>query len=112
MVTKIKVTFVVPQTLQQELREKIIKESYGLRGKSKWVGEAIESLLQIRNFPQLVSYNEEMHGFEKVETVVIDLILKRKLEQAIIAIRKEFPTLEGVQSNIIRTAILQRLLRS
>lgn len=107
-----KVTFVVPQAFQQDLREQVIKDGYGMRGKSKWISEAIESLLEIPNYIELVHYNDEMKGFAKMETIVVAKELKNLLDQAIIAVRKQYPTIEGVQSHIVRTAILQRLLRS
>jgi hypothetical protein len=59
-----------------------------------------------------VQYSEEMHGFEKVETVVITVDLKKQLDEAVLTLRRQHPAAEGVQSSIIRTAILQRLLRS
>lgn len=108
---KAKVTFTVPKNLQQDLRVRVIKDGYGLRGKSKWVQESIELLLSLPNFIELVHYSDEMQGFEKVETVVINYPQAIKLEKAIIAIREVFPLLEGVKSRIVRTAILQRLLR-
>lgn len=112
MTTKTKITFVVPQTLQQELRHKVIQDGYGMRGKSKWVSEAIEQLFQLGNHPDLVNLGDEMKGFEKVETITIEKSLKKNLDQAIHEIRKQHPLLEGVQSRIIRTSILQRLIRS
>ena len=112
MALNYKVTFVVPQVFQQDLREQVIKDGYGMRGKSKWISEAIENLLELPNYIELVQYSDEMKGFEKVETIVIAKNLKNLLDQAIIAVRKQYPTIEGVQSHIVRTAILQRLLRS
>lgn len=109
---KTKITFVVPTGLQTELRERIIRDGYGLRGKSRWVTEAIESLLALPNFISLVHYSEEMHGFEKVETIVVTLDLKKQLDQAALDLRREYPAAEGVQSSIVRTAIMQRLLRT
>lgn len=109
---KIKITFVIHESLQKELRERMIKEDYGLRGKSKWVSEAIILLLDMSNFPELVQLSKELKDFEKVETIVVDPTLKIKLDNAIVVIRKQYPTLEGVQSRIVRTAIMQRLLRS
>lgn len=109
---KFKITLVVPTNLQNDLRERIIKDGYGLRGKSKWVSEAIDRLLNCENFPELVRINDEMHGFEKAETIVIEYPLKVRLDNAIITIRQEFLTLEGIKSRIVRTAILQRLLRN
>lgn len=111
-VLKTKITFVVPAALQAELRERVAREGYGLRGKSLWASEAIEGLLKLENFPMLVQYSDEMHGFEKVETIVVTLDLKRQLDQAILEVRRQYPTAEGVQSAIVRTAIIQRLLRS
>lgn len=108
---KVKIAFAVPAILQSELRESIVKDGYGFRGKSKWVSEAIENLLLITNYPILVNYNDEMTRFNKTETVTVEKSLNHLLEEAITYIRKDFPRLEGVKSRIIRTAILQRLLR-
>lgn len=110
--TKIKITLVVPHSLQEELRHKIIKDGYGMRGKSKWVSEAINRLLDLNHYAELVSLGDELKGFEKVETISVERDLKKNLDQAIHQIRKQYPLLEGVQSRIIRTSILQRLLRS
>ena len=112
MVAKTKISFVVPHNLKAELHERIIKDGYGLRGKSRWISEAVEELLKYKKFFDLISYGDEMSGFDKTETVVIENSLKIKLEEAIIAVRGKFPMLEGVKSRILRTAILQRVLRS
>ena len=110
--SKKKIIFAVPTNLQQELRERVIKDGYGFRGKSKWVAEAINSLLGNKRFPAFVNYSDEMSNFNKRETIVIEASLHRKLQDAILLIRKEFPLLEGVKSHIVRTAILQRLVRT
>jgi metal-responsive CopG/Arc/MetJ family transcriptional regulator len=112
MVSKTKITFAIPENLKSELQARVIKNGYGLRGKSKWVSEAVESFLELKDFLDLIGYSDEMHGFDQVETVVIEYSLKMKLDKAIVDIRKEYPTIEGVKSRILRTAILQRLLRS
>ena len=109
---KTKITFVVPAALQTELRERIIRDGYGLRGKSRWVTEAIQALLVLPDFVSLVQYSEEMHGFEKVETVVVTLDLKKQLDEAVLTLRRQHPAAEGVQSSMVRTAIMQRLLRT
>jgi len=107
-----RVTFVINEQLQQELQECIIRDRYGLRGKSRWVCEAISQLLEIKTFIELVNYSTTMHNFNRKETVVIDESLKIILNDAIVQVRKEYPTFEGVQSSIIRTAIIQRLIRN
>lgn len=111
MQKKIKVTIVVPESLQRELRQKIINDNYGMRGKSKWVSEAIEQLLANKDYANLVNLGDGMSGFGKVESVILALEVKQKVDEAILEIRKEYPLLEGVQSRIIRTSIVQRLLR-
>jgi len=112
MSKKHKVSFAVPGSLKKELSGRVIKEGYGFRGKSKWVSEAVDNLLQLKSFASLVNYSDEMCGFDQMETAVIEYALKLRLDDAIIEIRKDFPMMEGVTSRIMRTAILQRILRS
>lgn len=112
MTNKLKISFAVPKDLKHELCERVIKDGYGLRGKSRWISEAITSLLGNKKFLELVSYSDEMSGFNQMETAVIEYPLKLKLDEAVVRLRKEYPTLEGVKSRILRTAVLQRILRS
>ncbi len=112
MEEKAKITFVLPDNLQKDLRGQIAKDGYDMRGKSRWVSEGIEFLLEMSNYPELVYISGEMKGFEKVESVVVSKSLKKYLDNAIIHIRKSYPAMEGVQSRILRTAIVQRLIRS
>lgn len=110
MTNKIKISFVLPIGLQKELKERIVKDGYDLRGKSRWISESIEYLLAMANYPDLVKINDEMKGFEKRESIVLIKDLKNKLDSAILDVRKLYPIIEGVQSRIVRTAIVQRLL--
>jgi hypothetical protein len=112
MEAKAKITFVLPDILQQECREKIVKDGYDMRGKSRWIIEAIELLLSMGNYPELVNLSNQMKGFGKVESVVMTKDMKKFLDNAVIDIRKTYPAMEGVQSAIVRTAIVQRILRS
>ena len=112
MTNKIKISFVLPLGLQKELKERIVKDGYDLRGKSRWISESIEYLLSMANYPDLVKINDEMKGFEKHESIVLLKDLKKQLDLAILNIRKLYPVIEGVQSRIVRTAIVQRLLKS
>ena len=108
---KVKVTFVLPKTLQQELKEKVIKDDYDMKGKSRWIAEAVEHLLTNQSWTDLVKLNDEMRGFEKLESVTISQDLKRQIDNAVMSVRKVYPMMEGVQSRIMRTAIVQRILR-
>lgn len=112
MEAKAKITLVIPDSLQKEFREQVIRDDYDMRGKSRWIAEGIEQLLTMNNYPELVFLSNAMKGFEKVESVVITKSLKKYVDNAVIEIRKLYPAMEGVQSAIVRTAIVQRLLRS
>jgi metal-responsive CopG/Arc/MetJ family transcriptional regulator len=109
---KVKISLVIPDNLQKEFRQQVIEDGYGMRGKSKWVTEAISNLLQLENFIDLVKLSEELRGFEKLETITVEKHLKKALDIAMLSVRKKHPDLEGVQSHIIRTSIMQRILRS
>lgn len=111
MAEKVKISLVVPTELQKEFRQRVIADGYGARGKSKWIAEAIDNLLRLENFIELVKISEELRGFKKWETITVDKPLKKALDSAMLSIRKEHPDLEGVQSHIIRTSIIQRILR-
>jgi hypothetical protein len=110
MMDKVKISFVLPQGLQKDLKERIVQDGYSLKGKSQWVSEAIERLLNKESYIDLVKVNDVMQGFEKLESVLVEKSLKSKLEASVINIRRKYPEIDGVQSRIMRTAILQRLL--
>ena len=110
MSKKVKVSFVIPEGLQKDLKERIVLDGYNLKEKSQWVAEAIEQLLKINSYMDLVKVNDEMQGFEKFESVLLDMKLKIRVDESVITIRKKYPEIDGVQSRIMRTAILQRLL--
>jgi len=111
MSNKIKISFVLPEALQRDLKLMLIADGYDLKAKSKWVSEAVERLLVMENFTHLVKLNDEMSGFEKMESIVVESALKLKINESALMVRKDYPILEGVQSRILRTAIVQRLLR-
>lgn len=107
---KVKISFVLPKALNQDMTERMVQDGYDLKGKSRWVSEAIESLLGMQTFPELVKLNDEMSGFEKLASVSIPRELKNRMDQAVLKVRQSYLTLEGIQSRILRTAIVQRLL--
>jgi hypothetical protein len=108
---KFKIAFTLPGLLQSEVKVQMQQDGYKPSGKSRWIIEAINELLETNYYPDLVKLNDEMQGLGKNEFVVVPIMLKQKLDQAVISIRKQYPELNGVQSRILRTAIVQRLLR-
>lgn len=108
---KIRVSYCLPEAILTDIKNAMVKDGYDLKGKSKWVSEAIYQLLSMPNYSELVTINSQMDGFEKLDSISIDKTLKLELDNAVLLIKKEFPVIEGVQSKLLRTAIVQRLLR-
>jgi hypothetical protein len=85
-------------------------DGYSLKAKSLWVSEAVERLLSQASYVDLVKVNDVMQGFETLESILVEKKLKTQLDESVISIRRKYPEIDGVQSRIMRTAILQRLL--
>lgn len=111
MVAKMMVTAKLPESVHQTLLEKIIKDGYGMRGKSRWVQEALEQFLSLNNYPELVDIATEMNEMTSVISIRVAPMLLQNLDKAIIAVRKIYPGMEGVKSCLIRASIIQRLIR-
>ncbi len=97
--------------LHLQLQQRIIADGYGMRGKSKWIIESIESLLEFSDYPSLVDIADDMNALSDMVSIRVPEELMLRMEKAIICIRKQYPTIEGVKSNLIRASIMQRLLR-
>lgn len=111
MIEKIVVSFKMPFFLEKELLQKVIMDGYGMRGKSRWVTEAIESFLKISDYPELVEIAADDKKFIEATSIRIPRTLADKIDHAALEVRRKYPVLEGVKSNIIRASIHQRLLR-
>ncbi len=113
MIKKIMTSIKLQKLLHFKMQQRIISDGYGMRGKSKWIIEAIEKFLSLADFPSLVDIAEDMSQHQSTEIICIrlpeEIIIK--LEKAIIQIRRQYPVMEGVKSNLIRASIMQRLLR-
>ncbi len=97
--------------LHLHLQQQVISDGYGMRGKSRWIIEAVESLLQLPDYPVLVDIAGEMEELSDIISIRLSEKLAREMDQAVINIRRQFPAMEGVKSNLVRAGILQRLIR-
>jgi hypothetical protein len=108
---KVRLSYCLSEAILFDVKGAMMHQGYDLKGKSKWISEAVYQLLAMPNYSDLVMINNQMDGFEKLDSISIDLDLKEKVDESVLEIRKQFPMIEGVQSKILRTAIVQRLLR-
>jgi len=101
----------LPTALSQKMNEQIIADGYGMRGKGKWIKEALESFLRLSDYPELTNLADEMAKPAKTVSIRLSRDLMLRVEKAIVTVREDYPSLEGVKSKIIRTSIYQRLIR-
>ena len=94
----------------KEIHTKMLDEGYSLREKSKWISDAIEDFLTLKEYQSLVEMAELVNDFTKNETIYITPDIEDKLDEAIIKVRTQYPTLEGVKSLIVRASIIRRLV--
>lgn len=108
---KLKLSIALPSRLKEEFKLRVIKDGYGMRGKSRWVSEAVEQFLQIENFETFVCLAEEQENLNDKEMILVETSLEEHINKGVIAVRKDYPLMEGVKSKILRAAIMQRLFR-
>jgi hypothetical protein len=108
---KVMTSLKLQKNLHRRLQARIIEDGYGMRGKSKWIIESIESLLKLSDYPTLVDIAEDMDQLSDMVSIRVPEDLMVRIEQAVVHVRKQYPMLEGVKSNLIRASIMQRLLR-
>ena len=108
---KVMTSIKLQKRLHHKLQQRIIADGYGMRGKSRWIIESVESLLELADFPTLVDIAEDMDQLSDIVSIRLPEELMLRIEQAVVQVRKQYPTIEGVKSNLIRASIMQRLLR-
>jgi hypothetical protein len=111
MQRKVVTSIKLQKKLHHRLQQRIIEDGYGMRGKSKWIIESVESLLGLADYPTLVEIAEDMDQLTDIVSIRLPEALMLKIERAVVQVRKQYPSIEGVKSNLIRASIVQRLLR-
>ena len=107
-----KVTVRFPKRLKSEMQSSLIKSGYGLHGKSKWLKESIALFLKQRNFVDFVENGIDINQAElsEVEAFYLDLDTIQVMKEAFLQIRVKYPLFEGVQSALIRSAVVYHLM--
>ena len=111
MINKVMTSIKIQKVVHHRLQQQIINDGYGMRGKSKWIIEAIETFLQLPDYPTLVDIAGDMDQLAEIISIRLPESLMLKIEKSIVDVRRFFPAMEGVKSNVIRASIMQRLLR-
>lgn len=110
-INETRVTFFMPTKLVEEMQAQMKKEGYGVKDKSRWISEAIENLGKIENHLELINSSDDLSNLDSKQTIRISKSLKTHLNKIVLDVKKRFFELDGVQSRVIRTSIMQRILR-
>ena len=108
-------SFKIPASLEKEMNQKLVAENYGLRGKSKWICDAIYKFLTFSDKEFVLDCIELSDGVENLTKSISFRPTKQiddLLDDWIIRVRTKMPLIEGLKSKIIRTAIIHNLLGS
>jgi len=107
-----KITVRFPKRLKNEMQTALIDAGYGLHGKSKWLKDALVIFLEQSNFLEYVENGTVINqaNLSEVEAFYFDYPIVEMLKTAFIEVRIAFPLFEGVQSAIIRAAVVYKLM--
>ena len=99
--------------LKKRILSRVISEDYGMRGRSRWIEEAIAEFLKSPDYQDAVNWDLTKDSNEPIEIVSLMFMEATliALDKAVIEVRKKFPAKEGVKASIIRSAIIHRLLK-
>lgn len=107
-----KITVRFSKRLKSEMQAALIKSGYGLHGKSRWLKEAITIFLLKPNFVDYVEHGIDINQAElsEVEAFYLDLDTIQVVKDAFVQVRVKYPLFEGVQSALIRAAVVCSLM--
>lgn len=110
--TSKKITVRFSKRLRLAMQQDLIHSGYGIQGKSRWLHGAIIDFLLLPNFIDYVEQGLDINQAEltEVEAFYLDSALFPKLKAAYVSIRVHSPLFEGVQSALIRAAVIYRLM--
>lgn len=107
-----KITVRFPRKLKAEMQASLIKSGYGLHGKSRWLKEAITTFVRQSDFVDFVEHGIDINQAEllDVEAFYLDQQTIELLTNAIVRVRVKYPLFEGVQSALVRAAVVYVLM--
>ncbi len=103
-----KTTYRLPAALRTAMLG-AVERSYGKKGKSRWIREAIDELLTEDPALSAVGVSEDLNRNDVADVVDLGAELPERITEGVQLLRRQDPTMEGVRSAIIRAAIRRRL---
>lgn len=104
-------SFKLPEAIHTQVKERVIQDGLGMRGKNVWIKNAIEAFLMLQDYLLYVELADDMEGLNSTVSVRLPDSVLDNMEKTVTEVRLAFPRMEGVKSRIIRASIMQYLLR-
>lgn len=122
-IKRVPLTYRLPKGMKEAVLEAVvIRDKYGLKGKSRWIGEAVHDFLKEKSWKDQVLDVDMMKGKEEKDVAYLPVTLKIELDAARTEVSDYLKTMceQGVRqenlnkmtitlSSIIRAAIVWRL---
>lgn len=105
-----RVSYRLPRDLRDRSRE-VIRKVKGPKGKSDWIREALAELVVVDPRLSRVGLGEALADHDVIDMVILDPASSEVLDQACLAVRRQDPLFQGVQSAVIRAALRYALER-
>jgi len=114
------VTYRLPEGMKDAMLERIIQDKYGLRGKSRWVSEALEEFLKDRSWKDQVLDVDMVKNNNDKDVIYLEPELRELLKDKTLAVydyardlnsgrQEHVETLNVSDASVIRAAINWRL---
>lgn len=101
----------LPETVLAKISESMSKNGYGAKQRSRWICEALADLIKIEGYCELIAEEFMDKGGNEVIPVTLDDKSSGLLAGAIKSYAEKFQVDVIDQSVVLRTAIIQRLIR-
>jgi len=107
-----KITVRFPKRLKAEMQTTLVSGGYGLHGKSRWLKATIIAFLKLKDYVDYVDQGIYINQAEltEVEAFYLDIETIQLLKDAYMRIRLKNPLFEGIQSALIRAAVVYQLM--
>lgn len=107
---KIKVSLRMPEALYADVADAMSRDAYSAKKKSVWIEEALFAMARHDSDLSESLVGDKAQGVNKKQIVVaLSLSARRQLKESIVRLRLQLPTIEGVQSLVLRCAMRFRI---
>ena len=99
----------IPESLSIELMRATVESSLSLKGKSKWLCDAIGSLLDDPMHQDIIELDNALSASLKAEMFTVPIEIKDRLKKVLVSLKKQFPEKNLTVSSIVRAAIIRQM---